>query len=425
MIGFRVEFAEEWSTFKSAQVTPEHQIEQLWNILKTENSEIQGDRVLNFNGKVHPGLTVQVEIRGGRVFQTVTFQLINRRELVYESREIWNMWTLEEVWEHFFSRDERILPFECYVAEDRRPWAPYSRIDFVLSDSEVADTTENGSGATGGDAGDWVWLPEGPAPKGREHGKELFALSSRKGPLDGDSSGTDSDDDEEGSDIHKLAKVRHAFENLQRPVTVILKGRYEWDNGWEEVTYHRILIERTAPEDMIELLAFTNTKIWELGMMAGAVALPLPIQGLDVRREQLDIKVLKVGKGLQVVYEMMDQIWPPSTTFEWKFRAQFPDAISIVFGIYAPVSNMEISQRLRSIAASWLGEQYGPSWHACLAAQPWRTEEGEIYATVLLGTDESWNGICRIPGLPECAVPFILATAATKPEEAEIMIGYA
>jgi hypothetical protein len=60
-----------------------------------------------------------------------------------------------------------------------------------------------------------------------------------------------------------------------------------------------------------------------------------------------------------------------------------------------------------------------------LAAQPWRTEEGEIYATVLLDTDESLNGICRIPGLPECAAPNILATAATKPEEAEIMIDYA
>jgi hypothetical protein len=45
-----------------------------------------------------------------------------------------------------------------------------------------------------------------------------------------------------------------------------------------------------------------------------------------------------------------------------------------------------------------------------------------MYATVSLDTDASWNGICRIPGLPECEAPVRLSIAATKPEEAEIMI---
>jgi hypothetical protein len=96
-------------------------------------------------------------------------------------------------------------------------------------------------------------------------------------------------------------------------------------------------------------------------MMAGAVALPLPIQGLILDREQLDIKVLKIGRGLQVVHERLDQIGLPTTKFELKFRAQFPEAISIVFGTHARASNMEISQRLRNITASSFGDQYSPS----------------------------------------------------------------
>jgi hypothetical protein len=90
-VDFRVEFMEGRIVYKSAEITPEHQVQQVWNVLCTENPEIQGERTFGFHGKVRPGLTVRAEIRRGRVFQTVTFQLINRRELVYEHREIWNM----------------------------------------------------------------------------------------------------------------------------------------------------------------------------------------------------------------------------------------------------------------------------------------------------------------------------------------------
>jgi hypothetical protein len=146
-----------------------------------------------------------------------------------------------------------------------------------------------------------------------------------------------------------MSKIRHSLEELKQPVTVVLKGCYEWENGWEEVAYHRVMIERKTPEDMMELLLLTNTKIGDLARMAGAVALPLPIQELALEREQLDIKVLKIGKG---VYERLDQIGLPTTKFELKFRAQFPEAISFAFGTHAPASTMEISQRLRSITAS-------------------------------------------------------------------------
>jgi predicted 3-demethylubiquinone-9 3-methyltransferase (glyoxalase superfamily) len=53
-----------------------------------------------------------------------------------------------------------------------------------------------------------------------------------------------------------------------------------------------------------------------------------------------------------------------------KFRAMFPDWISLVFGTGTPATNAEISARLKSITASWFGDQYGLSWQANLSAQP-------------------------------------------------------
>jgi hypothetical protein len=89
----------------------------------------------------------------------------------------------------------------------------------------------------------------------------------------------------------------------------------------------------------------------------------------------------------------------PRGDYPLKFRAMFVDGISIVFGTGAPASNAEISARLKSITASWFGDQYGPSWLANLSAERKTSDLGnEIYATVLLASDESWNGICRILG---------------------------
>jgi hypothetical protein len=124
---------------------------------------------------------------------------------------------------------------------------------------------------------------------------------------DRSSSGTDSEEDEEGSDFHKLGQIRHEIEHLKQPVTIILKGRYELENDWEEVTYQRNMLERIAPVNMMEPLATIYEKVSAVAVMAGAAALPLPIQSFSVTREKLYVEVLKKANGLQVVYERKDQ----------------------------------------------------------------------------------------------------------------------
>jgi hypothetical protein len=319
----------------------------------------------NFTGKVNPGLVIEAEIKRKKVIETVSFQVIDRREIRYEHREIWNVWTPEEVWEHFFTNDSRISPFECYDVSDQRPWHPHMLVSFILRNSDVVDTTENQGGSAGGGNGNGRTCPPvGRGPKGREQGKALIALSSRTGPIDEDrvSSETDSEEDEEGSDFHELSQIRHAIDHLKQQVTVILKARYEWQNEWEEVTYQRNMLERIAREDMMEPLVNIYGRIGEVAVMAGAPALPPPIQGFGVTSEQLHVEILKKGKGLQLVYERPDQKGLPDRNYDLKFTAQFPEGISVVFGTGKPASNAEISERLRSITGSWFSDQYGPSW---------------------------------------------------------------
>jgi hypothetical protein len=162
-----------------------------------------------------------------RVRQNVAFQVFQKRWIRYENREIWNMWKPEEVWEHSAHQDERILPLEVYETSDKRPWGPHGRIEFRLKVENVPDMTENGCGSAGGEGPDWNWPRVDPVPAGIEQGKVLVALGGRTWPLDGDSSGTDSEEDEEDSDDHKLAKIRHALGNLSQTVQVIINGRYE------------------------------------------------------------------------------------------------------------------------------------------------------------------------------------------------------
>jgi hypothetical protein len=104
----------------------------------------------------------------------------------------------------------------------------------------------------------------------------------------------------------------------------------------------------------------------------------------------------------------------------------FREGLSIVFGPGASASNAEISARLESIPASWLGDHYGASWQGRLSAEPKTSHLGDdIYATVLREDDDSWEGIRRIPGLPRCAAPISTVIKATREEEAVSLIQYA
>jgi hypothetical protein len=209
-------------------------------------------------------------------------------------------------------------------------------------------------------------------------------------------------------------------------VQVILQGRYAWNQDWDEVSYCRTFIERKVPDDILEPLKITAHAFGVVSLQAGAQTLPLPIQALAIPREELEITVAKRGTGVQIYYQRKDQLALSLIDFKLRFRAMLWDNMSVVFGTGSPVSNEEISERFGSITASWFEGRVGPSWQVNLSAQP-KTSElgGEIYADVLIATDDSWEGSTVVPGIPSCEAWVPIRTVATKLEEAEMMIKYA
>jgi hypothetical protein len=119
--------------------------------------------------------------------------------------------------------------------------------------------------------------------------------------------------------------------------------------GWEEINYCRTFLERKVPEDTLEPLRITAQKIGELTLQAGAVTVASPFQSLGINREELEAVVFKRGAGIQVLYERKDQIGVRKGGHTLKFRAMFPDGISLAFGTVEenPVLALEVESSRR------------------------------------------------------------------------------
>jgi hypothetical protein len=160
-----------------------------------------------------------------------------------------------------------------------------------------------------------------------------------------------------------MAKIRHALVTLTQSITITLKGQYEWKGHWEEVIYQRIVKLGSLPVDIAGALQDIYAKIKEVAMMAGATALPISVQGLEIPRYHIEIEVHKRGEGIHVVYSRADQKGLAVGNFHARTMAQFPEALSVSLGIKEGEKNWDITRPLEEITASLFGDQYGPSWN--------------------------------------------------------------
>jgi hypothetical protein len=140
--------------------------------------------------------------------------------------------------------------------------------------------------------------------------------------------------------------------------------------------------------------------------MAGGTALPISIQGMALPRDKLEIDVQKMGDGVYVVYARSDQKGLEAENIPEKCRSQFPEHLSVILGTPENHSDSEIPQRHQNVTASLFRDHDGPSWNARLTAYLWRAERnGEVKTVVVLADDPSWEGIGRLPYIPEGALP--------------------
>jgi hypothetical protein len=120
-------------------------MEKAWEMLQLQNPGIYKKATFNHRGFVQPGLTVRAEAKREQVQLTVIFEIIHRMEIRYENQIFWNMWTNEEVCDHFFAFDKRLLPIERYEVQDQRPWhrrqqsSSDSRIQMFPTHSEMIE----------------------------------------------------------------------------------------------------------------------------------------------------------------------------------------------------------------------------------------------------------------------------------------------
>jgi hypothetical protein len=127
---------------------------------------------------------VQVEIKREHVTVAGTFQIIEGRKITYYPKLIWNMWTQDEIWDHFFREDKRLPPFECYQEwEEPRPYAQNIRPEFLLKDtSDALDTLGHDGGVDGGiNPNGWIPPAISKPPPRREHTKDIALAAGNRG----------------------------------------------------------------------------------------------------------------------------------------------------------------------------------------------------------------------------------------------------
>jgi hypothetical protein len=71
--------------------------------------------------------------------------------------------------------------------------------------------------------------------------------------------------------------------------------------------------------------------------------------------------------GVRIVYSRADQKGLEAENLSIKFRAQFPEILSIIFGTQERPTDQEVSQRLYNITASWFEPEQAEVWGTKIA----------------------------------------------------------
>jgi hypothetical protein len=184
-----------------------------------------------------------VEVQSEEIEVAVRFELAHRRTITFTQERLSNMSPRSEVHTRFAHEDSRIPPYACHEHEDIRPHYDNTRLIFHPKNGiDIPNTLSNGGGAAGGTNANGKVLPPVAFPVApidiTGGSKVQGALKGMPGPRD-DSCATDSSEDEEGEDTHKLCKIAQAIHKGQ-PLTIVIRGQLEGIGGKvSEVLFQR------------------------------------------------------------------------------------------------------------------------------------------------------------------------------------------
>jgi hypothetical protein len=346
-----------------------------------------------------------------------------------------NMSPRSDVHARFTRADGRIPPLACYVHEETLPYLPDKLIVFHLrKDVLVPDLSGNASGAAGGDnARGWVLRAiEYPAPTmdtsdGKIQGGRRSALVD-EGPDSDDSCATDSGEDVEGSDEHKVIQIAQAIHKAQ-PVTIAIRGQLK---GFQEEEVE-ILFQRDhegpPPTDLREPWALAMSKIVGLSSFYGTEGLPNALlwAETDTPREHMDVTVAKLGKGVVMTFAQKGYSGRSISTLPASYIVPLVEGWQVSFGAQQAPADMEPTQCLADATAPWNPtlRVYGRPWVIYLTPAMWRAgPQGEIMLTPLPDCPPG-----KAPLAPNQHVPWVTAPPRTfieanRPKKIQAMLRF-
>jgi hypothetical protein len=198
--------------------------------------------------------------------------------------------------------DRRILPYSCYVEEENRPYYPDTVIVYRLKVGEdPPDTTKEQGGAAGGTSREGYYLPpiEFPAPTIDTTGGTKVQGADR-GQV---ATGSDSAEDEDGVDDHKLHQLAQAAIKEQQ-LTIEIRAEYSWAGRLYEAIFSKSNKSVVPLENILDPLELADSEIEAIWKAFQGRGLPHSCiwtsQGLP--REEIEITVIKAGEGVHLRY---------------------------------------------------------------------------------------------------------------------------
>jgi hypothetical protein len=225
-------------------MTAMYDVQEAWRLLRAVVRGLYERATLNYRGNLQPVQTIQAEAAREEVTLWIRFEVSNKGWIRSHQQRVQNMSPRSEIHARYIKADTRIPPLARYVRETR-PYHEEDLITFRLrQDVPVPDLSGKEGGAAGGDNGRGLIVPaiEYPAPRmdtsnGKIQGGRKSALVDGAGPVpvepdSDDSCVTDSGEDAEDLDGHKLVQLAQAV-HKGHPTLIAIKGQYKGYEGQE------------------------------------------------------------------------------------------------------------------------------------------------------------------------------------------------
>jgi hypothetical protein len=358
-VTWRIEWPQEPSGIREVvqeKMSPLVTAREAWTQLHSIVPGLYEDAARDFRGNLRPGLTISAEIIRQSVKVAVEFEVIRKGKIKFILEVIPNMATWAEIHAHFSSFDERIPPFDCYVNEEIRPYYPDELLEFkIVKGMEIPDTSKGFEGAAGGISRGGFLLPAIVFPKAPIDISEGKVQGGKREVLDdtgGTDSYSDSIEDEEGEDDHKLRRLVQAAAKGQE-MTVEIRGEYLYGGQYHEAIFAKTFKGMSKPDHMIEPLKVAHRQVEQVGKALQGGGLPQSCvwTTLGLPRDQIEVAVIKKGLGVHVRYGFSASTALDMENLPQRVRAEFGGGCSITFGTSEDPRDGGLTERLVYITA--------------------------------------------------------------------------